>query len=158
MTSSPSALHLLLDREQAERDRLLGELQQCSRRSQDAREQSAQLLVYRDEYRQRWTGQFARSGSVEILRCYQGFSERLDQAIAHQQRAEQQCEQLEAQSREALGAQELRLASVRKLIERRQADARREGQRREQRESDETAQRVATRPAWHGDGLLPAAS
>lgn len=156
--AASSGLHLLLERETAERDLAIAALQQAQQQLQSARRQGEQLAAYRDDYQRRWSAQFGRSGSVEILRCYQGFSERLNQAIDQQRAAQAQAEQREAGARESLTAQELRVASVRKLIERRDAEARRAEQRRDQQRSDESAQRSAAHgPSWRNDGLSAAA-
>jgi len=135
-------LHLLLEREEAERDRWLQRLQQAEEALRRAQSQTDMLLTYRDEYRQRWGAQFARGASVPLVQCYQGFVARLDQAIAEQQRQLQAETGRAAQTRDALAAQQVRVASVRKLIERRASDAQQRAGRHEQKHTDEIAART----------------
>ena len=77
------------------------------------------------------------------MRCYQGFMERLTQAVDQQARnAEHTAQQAERASAE-LRAVEVRCASVRRLIERRVRDLRASADRREQKQSDEQSARAA---------------
>lgn len=154
MTHSQS-LAVLLEREQAERDQLLAAFQQAQAHASAATAQAEQLQAYRGEYQQRWQAQL-RSGSanMDILRCYQGFHERLDQAIDQQRQVARHAEAQQQRTRAALTAQELRVASVRRLIERRQADVRQAADRVDQKHSDEVAQRSAGTASWRHDGGL----
>jgi len=136
------ALHLLLEREEAERDLSLRHLQQAEDEARRAQSQAELLLNYRDEYRQRWSAQFARGGSVPLVQCYQGFAARLDLAIAEQQRQVQATRAQVEQRRAVLAAQQVRVASVRKLIERRASNARLRAERREHKVGDEIAARA----------------
>ncbi|HET9642786.1 MAG TPA: flagellar export protein FliJ [Burkholderiaceae bacterium] len=146
-------LNLLLQHAEAERDEALALLQQINSRAEAARAQHDQLMSYRDDYRQRWSGRFSQGGAIEIVQCYHSFSERLEQAICQQS---QMVSQLVAQAerlREQLKERELRAASVGKLIERRRQELDRSNQRREQKTADEAAQRAA----WNGRLLSRAA-
>ena len=137
------SLNTLLEREEAERDAALAALHAARQQAEGARAQSAQLLAYRADYEGRWSKQFARQGAIEIVQCYHGFTQRLEQAIVQQQRvAEHALAQLE-HARALLQACELRVASVRKLIERRVQAQERVAARREQKQTDEAAQRAA---------------
>ena len=144
-SDSIEALQLLLERATQERDRLVAERRRADEVTLRARRQGQQLMDYRAEYLQRWNRQFGRGGAIEIVHCYQSFMQRLDDALAQQQRqidaAERQAEAL----REALVRAEVRVASVRKLIERQQAERRRAHERRDQRHTDEMAQQAAQR-------------
>lgn len=140
---STQALTLLLERAEAERDDALSKLQELQRQAEAARAQAAQLGQYRSDYQQRWTQQFARQTTIDIVGHYQNFGQRLDQAIAQQGAVSQFAEQRVERAREALRDLELRVASVRKLIERRQGELRRSAQRREQKTTDEQAARAA---------------
>lgn len=149
-------LTLLLEHEEAERDRLLRLLQQAQEQGRRAREQAATLVGYRDEYRQRWSRQFASGGSMPIVQCYQGFMGRLEQAIAQQMREVDRTEARIAQARGALTAQQQRVASVRKLIERRQLELRAKAGRHEQKISDEAALRRPRRTnPWQASDTAP---
>ncbi|MED5619751.1 flagellar export protein FliJ [Ideonella sp. BN130291] len=134
-------LQVLLKQAESERDEALLMLQQAQARADAARQQAEQLQAYRGQYQQRWSQQFAQRGAIEIVHCYQGFNERLHQAITHQEQASaQSAEQLE-RARQLLQERELRVASVRKLIERRLVEQRRVDERRDQQLTDEAAQR-----------------
>lgn len=136
------SLQMLLKQAETERDNALLLMQQAQSRADAAQAQAEQLQAYRGQYQQRWSQQFAQRGAIEIVQCYQGFNDRLDQAITHQQQVvAQTAEQLE-RARQALQERELRAASVRKLIERRRAELRLQEERREQKATDESAQRV----------------
>ena len=135
-------LNTLLEREQQRRDAALAEWQACQRQADEAREQGQALSTYRSEYRQRWSAQFQKSATMDILRCYQGFTERLDQAIVAQQGNTLQAEQRVLAARESLRQRETRVAMVRKLMERRLRIHATQADRREQKAADETAQRM----------------
>jgi flagellar FliJ protein len=140
--ASLDTLQLLLDRAAQERDRLAGELRRGEQVALRARQQGEQLSTYRGEYLQRWTTQFGRGGAIEIVHCYQSFMQRLDEALAQQQRHIDAADRGVAAVREALIQAEMRVASVDKLMERRRAEMQREEERRDQRQTDETAQQV----------------
>jgi flagellar FliJ protein len=148
------ALHTLLEREEAERDQALKRLQHAEELARRARAQAEMLHGYRDEYRQRWSVQFERGGSMSIVQCYLGFMQRLQQAITQQQRDAEQAAARAQQCRAELATQQLRVASVRKLIERRQHEVQRAAARREQKLGDEIAARTAARTlaAWPAAG------
>jgi flagellar FliJ protein len=114
--------------------------------------QAEQLRGYRGDYQARWSGQFSRQGAIEIVHCYQSFMQRLDEAMAQQQRQLEAAEAQRQRLRQALLAAETRVASVRKLMERRQAESRLVQERRDQRQTDETAQRIR----WHAARAEPA--
>jgi len=135
------ALTLLLQQAEAERDESAAALSQARTRAEAARAQHEQLVAYRGEYRQRWSGRFAQGGAIELVHCYQTFTERLEQAIAQQGQVAAQCEQQLERARARLQERELRVQSVRKLIERRRHEQRRAEERRDQKLTDEAAQR-----------------
>jgi len=137
-----SLLHTLLEREKEKRDAALTEWRNAEAQERAAREQADSLVTYRGEYRKRWAAQFAQRAPIEILHCYQGFVDRLEQAIGAQQGvAEQAIGRVQA-ARLRLRHRETKLATVQRLIERRlQANALHE-QRREQKTVDEAAQRL----------------
>jgi flagellar protein FliJ len=120
----------LLGQAERERDEALAQSQRRDTAERAAQAQSEQLLGYRRDYEQRWGEHFSRQSKVELLHCYQGFIQRLSQAIAQQAQA-------------ALHAAEMRVASVRKLIERRVGEQQRSEEKRDQKQTDEFAARVA---------------
>jgi flagellar FliJ protein len=141
MSNDYHALTVLLKQAETERDEALVLLQQAEKRSESALAQEQQLLAHRGQYRQRWAQQFSASSAIEIVQCYQGFGDRLEQAIAHQEQAVGQCKAQVERMKSLVQERELRVASVRKLIERRQQEQRRAEDRREQKLTDEAAQR-----------------
>ena len=149
-------LDTLLEQAEADRNRALAAFNQMRARCDAAREQAAQLDAYRADYQQRWAVQFARGAALEIVRCYQGFSERLETAIAQQGHAVVQAQAAQARAGDMLTAHELRVASVRKLIERRAQAQRQMAAQREQKADDEQAMRMARDRADIGYGLLGA--
>jgi flagellar protein FliJ len=137
------ALITLLEQAEAERNQALTVFNQTRARSDAARAQALQLDAYRSDYQQRWSKQFAQGAALEIVRCYQGFADRLEAAIAQQGHAVAQAQAALARAGDSLSAHELRVASVRKLIERRMQAERQAGDRREQKADDEHAMRMA---------------
>lgn len=133
----------LLEQNRAERDQALAEHQRLLRAVQAAQDQAEQLTCYRSEYAQRYGSAFQRSGTLELMQCYQGFMTRLDGAVDQQKRSVAQTEARASSAQTALLAAELRVASVEKLIERRRAEMAGAAQRRDQKASDELAARMA---------------
>jgi flagellar FliJ protein len=142
---SASALSLLLERAENERDAAAQALHAANARALAARAQHGELNDYRHEYQQRWAESFSRATTMEIVGCYQSFGHRLDHAISSQNQVAAHADQRQAAAREALRQAELRVAALRQLIQRRQAEALRADQRREQRTTDEFAARAHLR-------------
>lgn len=143
-----SSLQTLLGHAEGERDGARAALGAAEDALARQRAQADQLAAYRQEYRQRWSAQFAQAGAPALLQHYHAFSQRLDQAIDQQAR---QClggEQRVRQARALLVEREQRVAAVRKLIERRLQALQRETDRRDQKRSDEAAQRAAWQNVW----------
>lgn len=137
-----SALATVLERAEADRDLVQTALRRVEDQLRHLQRQADQLGGYRGEYQQRWTAQFARGSTTEIVHCYRSFMTRLDEAV-DQQRAQATQAQAQAERlRQQLVAAETRVASVRKLIERRELEHRRVLAQREQRQADEQAQRM----------------
>jgi flagellar FliJ protein len=143
-----------MQREQQHCDQAQSALRRADDMARSAREQREQLLAYRGEYQARWTAQFNRGGTMDILHCYRSFMQRLDQAVALQSRQAELSELHLAQARREVQESERRLASVRKLIERRSAEIAHAGRQREQKQTDEQAQRMRW-PNTQRDRLLP---
>jgi flagellar FliJ protein len=136
-------LTALLAQAERQRDLALADQIKAQVASAAAQAQAEQLLTYRREYEQRWSAQFCREGRIELVRCYQGFIERLTQAVEAQVRmARQSGAQLE-RATATVREHELQVAGVKKLVERRLAEGRRDAQRHEQKQNDELAARVA---------------
>ncbi|WP_396269938.1 flagellar export protein FliJ [Ideonella sp.] len=135
-------LRLLEDRDRKRRDEALMQWQEAVRQAEAAGAQAQALETYRSEYRERWSAQFKQAAPIEIIRCYQGFVERLDQAIGAQQATVENHAARVAAARERLKQREVKLATVQRLIDRRLRAATQVVQRREQKASDEAAQRM----------------
>ena len=82
--SSTQSLTTLLEHAESERDAALNALRHTEAAAAAAQGQLDQLQEYRTQYQQRWSAQFRQAGSIELLQCYQGFAQRLAQAIAQQ--------------------------------------------------------------------------
>jgi flagellar protein FliJ len=136
------SLVALLHQAERERDLALAEQLKLQAAHDAAKAQAQQLVSYRREYEQRWSEQFCRDGKIELVRCYQGFVQRLTQAVDQQARvADHSANQL-ARASVALRECEVRAAAVRKLIERRTHEGRLAAERRDQKQSDELAARA----------------
>lgn len=144
-SSNLQALTVLLERAEAERDDALKHLREAQARADAARHQHDQLNQYRQDYRDRWSQEFATRTTVQILGCYQNFGVRLDQAIGQQSGIAEYADQRLVAARDVLREREMRVASVRKVIERRRAESMHRQMRQEQRATDEQAARAAAR-------------
>jgi len=133
------ALYQLLDHERRGRDAALLGLRDAEGFADAADTQAQQLEAYRSEYVERWSTRFRQPGSAALLQCYQGFMQRLEQAIAQQRAAVQLAQTRLTQARQTLTDNERRVASVEKLIERRAEQEQRRTARREQSHTDELA-------------------
>ncbi|MFY7865053.1 flagellar export protein FliJ [Roseateles sp.] len=142
-SSNLQVLSILLERAESERDEGLKQLQEAQARAEQARAQHGDLAQYRNDYQQRWSQQFARQGTMDIVVCYQSFGGRLDQAITSQTQIAQFAEQRVERARAALQALEMRVASITKLLERRRLEIRHASQRQEQKATDEQAARAS---------------
>jgi flagellar FliJ protein len=138
-----SALTTLLEQAENERDAALARLQQADEAARQARAQAEQLHAYREDYRRRAPALNGKAASIELVRCHQGFMQRLDQAIEQQRGQLARLERQAVEQREVLLERELRVASVKKLLERRTEEAQRHAARIEQRQADEIAGRRA---------------
>ena len=136
-------LTTLLEQAEAARNQALAAFNQARARCDAARNQAVQLDAYRADYQQRWSLQFAQGAALEIVRCYQGFADRLEAAITQQGQAVGAAQAAQARAGDVLTANELRVASVRKLIERRALAARQASEQREQKADDEHALRMS---------------
>ena len=157
MNDDLQPLALLLSQAERQRYDSLAEQLKAETAKRAAEAQAEQLVAYRREYEQRWSAQFCREGKIELVRCYQGFIQRLTQAVEQQQRvaahAAVQVERAEAIVRGA----EMRTASLKKLIERRSAELRLSADRAEQKQTDEFGARsVWNHPALGGPNLARA--
>ncbi|MDQ6681156.1 MAG: flagellar FliJ family protein [Pseudomonadota bacterium] len=136
-------LTVLLAQAERQRDLTLADLIKLKSESARAQAQAEQLLLYRRDYEQRWSAQFCREGQIELVRCYQGFIDKLSQAVEQQARiAAHAVMQVERETAIVRG-HEMRAAALLKLIERRQGEGRARAARHDQKLTDERASRAA---------------
>ena len=109
------ALIQLLDHERHARDEALQALGRAEGVAGQADAQAQQLSAYRSEYVERWSARFREPGSVALMQCYQGFMQRIDQAIAQQSNAVVQARARVDQARGVLQHNERRVARPRRI-------------------------------------------
>ena len=136
-------LTALLVQTERQRDLALADQRQAEATYAAAQAQAEQLIGYRLEYERRWSAQFCREGKIELVRCYQGFMERLTQAIDGQHRVATAASAQLARASAAVMEHEVKLAAVRIVVEQRLAEQRLASQRLDQKQNDELAARVA---------------
>lgn len=144
-TPAIDSLLTLLELERNERDQALRSVRDAESLAQHAQAQAQTLSAYRTEYVERWSTRLRTQSSVELAQCYQGFMQRLDQAIGQQRAVSEQAHARLQQAVQALREREQRLGSVEKLIERRRREQHRHAARREQTITDEAAMRLHER-------------
>jgi flagellar FliJ protein len=135
-------LKTLLEREQQRRDEQMAAVRNAVANAETQQQQADGLTGYRSEYCRKWSAQFQQAATIEILRSYQGFLSRLDQAIAQQQSVLEHAHRMIEAQRQRLVEREIRVKTVQRLIERREAMLARVADRRDQKNLDELAQRL----------------
>jgi flagellar FliJ protein len=143
MTDDLHPLRLLLTQAEQQRDAALGEQLKAEAAQRAAAAQAQQLVAYRREYEQRWSAEFCREGKIELVRCYQGFMERLTQAVDQQCRVAAQAAMQSERRAAIVRDHDVRAAGLKKLIERRLGEGQRQAARIEQSQSDDQAARAA---------------
>jgi flagellar FliJ protein len=143
MNDDLQSLRFLLAQAERQRDEALAAQMKAEVAERAAVNQAEQLCVYRRDYEQRWSAEFCRDGKIELVRCYQGFMERLSQAVDQQARIAAQAVLQAERATEQVHGHEMRTAALRKLLERRTREGLRLGMEREQRLSDDQAARAA---------------
>jgi len=143
-------LKTLLEREQKRRDEQMANVRNAVANAEAQQQQADGLVAYRTEYCRKWSAQFQQAATIEILRSYQGFLSRLDQAIAQQQSVLEHAHRMVEAHRQRLVEREIRVATVERLIQRREAMLAKVADRRDQKNLDELAQRLATTRAQAG--------
>ena len=143
-------LKTLLEREQKRRDEQMAAVRNAVANAEAQQQQADGLATYRTEYCTKWSAQFQRAATMEILRSYQGFLSRLDQAISQQQSVLEHAQRMVEAHRQRLVEREIRVKTVERLIERREAMLAKVADRRDQKNLDELAQRLANARAHAG--------
>jgi flagellar FliJ protein len=132
-------LSTLLEIAERERDAAAAALVQGQQAVFQLQQQLEQLRVYRGEYEARSPAATGRAAPIELLRCHQGFMQRLDHALSQQLGVLQSAELRVQQLHQGLIAHETRVASVAKLLQRRQREHEAQQERHDQRRNDELA-------------------
>lgn len=140
--STIQPLLILLDSAEKARDDAVSQMENARRAHEAARQQAQSLADWRKEYQQRWSSQFAKSGGMEIMRCYQDFTARLGDAVSEQDKRVDQAALFMEQCRLQLIERERKVAAVGQLIDRRQLESAQREQRRDQKATDEQAARA----------------
>jgi flagellar protein FliJ len=143
MTDDLRSLRLLLAQAEGQRDEALAEQLKLDAAWRAAAAQAEQLVLYRREYEERWQAEFCREGKIELVRCYQGFIERLSQAVEQQERVAGHAAAQAEHAAAIVRGHDVRAAALKKLVERRVKEGDRLASGREQRQNDEHASRAA---------------
>ena len=134
-------LYTLLEREQKRRDEVQSILRNAYANLEAQQQQADGLKTYRAEYCAKWSANFQRAASMEILRSYTGFLGRLDQAITQQGNVVAHAQRAVDAAKARLLEKEIRVKTVERLIDRRKALLARIVDRRDQKNLDEMAAR-----------------
>src|SRR6201996_71530 len=137
-------LKTLLEREQKRRDEQMAAVRNAVANAEAQQQQADGLHGYRSEYCAKWSAQFQRAATIEILRSYHGFLSRLDQAISQQTSVVEHAHRMVEAQRQRLVEREIRVATVERLIKRREAMLAKGADRRDQKNLDEMAQRLVS--------------
>jgi len=143
MNDDLNSLALLLAQAQRQRDEALALQFKLEAACRAADAQAEQLVSYRREYEARWHAEFCREGKIELVRCYQGFMQRLTQAVEQQQGIARHAAGEAEHSAMIVRSHELRAAALKKMAERRHGEGRLAAARLEQKEHDDHAARAA---------------
>ncbi len=143
MNDDLQPVRALLAQTERQRDEALTEKVRLEMARRAADTQAEQLVAYRREYESRWQAEFCREGKIELVRCYQGFMQRLSEAIEQQSRIAVHTAVQVERANAIVNGFEMRAAALKKLLERRLREGRRLGEREEQKETDDFANRAA---------------
>ena len=143
MNDDLQSLQMMCAHAERQRDDALAEQRRLDTARVAAEAQAQQLLVYRGEYEARWAAEFSREGKIELVRCYQGFVQRLSQAVEQQQRVALHAAAQVERAVAIVRGHDIRAAALKKMIERRGREASRLDAVHAQKQSDEHAARAA---------------
>jgi len=155
MSDALQPLRALLAQTERQRDESLTELHRLELARVAADGQAEELALYRRDYEGRWQAEFCREGKIELVRCYQGFMQRLSEAIVQQLHVAAHAAAQVERATAIVRGHELRAAALGKLIERRLRDGRQAADRLAQKETDDFAARAAwNQAARYGATIL----
>lgn len=142
--SAAQSLDLVIRLATDRRDAAALELAGSRRQGEAARRKLEMLSRYLDEYLARTNGGMQAGGTDPVrVANTRAFIDKLDQAIALQQREVEACEAKSASRLQVLTTTETGLKSLEMLRDRRIGECRRDENRREQKRSDEFGARAA---------------
>ena len=156
--SAPSSLLVVLEAAEKARDAAVADVEGGRRAYEAARQQAQSLVDWRHEYQRKWQSQFKQSGGMEIMRCYQGFMERLAEAVSDQDKRVEQARQYLERCQAQLIERERKVAAVAQLMDRRRAEAQLKQNRMDQKATDEVAARAGRSLPGLGAGPNPLTS
>jgi flagellar FliJ protein len=136
-----SALNTLIELATTEVDDAAVRLGRAVRAVEEAKQKMALLAGYRDDYAQRFQTTMANGFTPMAYRNFQGFMDKLDQAINGQQQLVRDAEWRVEQERGAWRESERKRISYDALATRARAAADQKSAKREQKQTDEQATR-----------------
>lgn len=136
-----SALNTLIELATTEVDDAAVRLGRAVRAAEDARQKLSLLAGYRDDYAQRFQNTMASGFTPMAYRNFQGFMDKLDQAINGQQQVVRDAEYRVEQERGAWRESERKRISFDALATRAKTAADQKIAKREQKQTDEQAAR-----------------
>jgi len=136
-----SALNTLIELATTEVDDAAARLGRAMRAVDEAKQKMSLLAGYRDDYAQRFQDTMASGFTPMAYRNFQGFMDKLDQAIAGQQQLVRDAEWRAEQERGAWRESERKRISYDALASRAKTAAEQRIARREQKQTDEQAAR-----------------
>jgi flagellar FliJ protein len=136
-----SALNTLIELATTEVDDAAARLGRALRAVEDAKQKLSLLAGYRDDYAQRFQHTMAAGFTPMAYRNFQGFMDKLDQAIDGQQQLVRDAEWRAEQERGAWRESERKRISYDALATRAKTAAGQKTARREQKQTDEQAAR-----------------
>jgi len=139
--ATPSALHTLIDLANKEADAAARRLGAALRAGEEAEQKLELLMRYRDDYAARCQSTLATGISTTQLHNFQVFMQKLEHAIAGQQKIVGDARQKTAQARAAWQACEQKKKSFATLAERANKEQSRRALWHDQKQNDEFAAR-----------------
>ena len=139
--ANPSALHTLIDLANKETDEAAKKLGIALRAGEEAEQKLELLMQYRDDYAARCQTTLSTGISTTQLHNFQMFMQKLEHAIAGQQKVVGDARQKTAQARAAWQACEQKKMSFVTLAERADKEQSRRELWRDQKQNDEYAAR-----------------
>jgi flagellar FliJ protein len=149
--AAPSALDTLIDLARKETDEAAKRLGAALRVGEEAEQKLELLQQYRNDYAARCQANLANGLSITHFHNFQVFMQKLDHAIAGQQKVSADARQRAEQARSAWLACEQKKMSFVTLADRANRESARRELYRDQKQNDEYAARRALHPQIHSE-------